>query len=50
MLIIADGTIQHVHIGGGGAKEMLLRQEKQLKEEIRALLIELGEKGDCNEQ
>ena len=50
MLIIADGTIQHVHIGGGGAQEMLLRQEKQLKEEIKALLIELGEKGDCNEQ
>jgi thiol-disulfide isomerase/thioredoxin len=50
MLIIANGTIQHVHIGGGGAQEMLLRQENQLKEEIKALLIELGEKGDCNEQ
>jgi thiol-disulfide isomerase/thioredoxin len=46
MVIIANRTIQHVHIGGGGAQEMLLRQEKQLKEEIKALLIELGEKGD----
>jgi len=50
MFIIADGTIQHVHIGGGGAQKMLLRQEKQLKEEIKALLVELGEKGDHNEQ
>lgn len=50
MLIIADGTIQHVHIGGGGAKKMLLRQESQLKEEIKALLTELGKKGDRNEQ
>lgn len=44
MLIIANGTIQHVHIGGGGAQKMLLRQEKQLKEEIKALLIELGKR------
>ena len=50
LLVIADGTIRHVHIGGGGAQKMLLRQEKQLKEEIKALLVELGEKGDCNEQ
>jgi thiol-disulfide isomerase/thioredoxin len=50
MFIIANGTIQNVHIGGGGDKKMLLRQEKQLKEETKALLIELDEKGDCNEQ
>jgi thiol-disulfide isomerase/thioredoxin len=50
MFIIANGTIQQVHIGGGGAQEMLLRQEKQLKEEIKALLIEPGVKGDCYER
>ena len=44
MIIIADGMIKHVHIGGGGDKKMLLRQEKQLKEEIKVLLAELGEK------
>jgi thiol-disulfide isomerase/thioredoxin len=43
-IIIANGMIKHVHIGGGGDKKMLLRQEKQLKEEIKALLAELGEK------
>lgn len=44
MIIIAERTIKHVHIGGGGDKKMLLRQEKQLKEEIKVLLTELGEK------
>ncbi len=44
MIIIANGMIKHVHIGGGGDKKMLLRQEKQLKEEIKVLLAELGEK------
>ena len=43
-IIIANGMIKHVHIGGGGDKKMLLRQEKQLKEEIKVLLAELGEK------
>lgn len=38
MIIVADGMIKHVHIGGGGDKKMLLRQEKQLKEEIKVLL------------
>jgi len=44
MIIIANGIIKHVHIGGGGDKKMLLRQEKQLKEEIKVLLAELSEK------
>ena len=43
-IIIADGLIKQVHIGGGGDKKMLLRQEKQLKEEIKVLLAELDKK------
>ena len=43
-IIIFDGKIKHVHIGGGGDKKMLLRQEKQLKEEIKVLLAELDGK------
>ena len=44
MFIIADETIKQVHIGGGGDKQMLIRQEAQLKAEIRDLLAELGKK------
>ena len=40
VVIISDGVIKHYHIGGGGDRKMLLRQEEQLKQEIKALLAE----------
>ncbi len=40
MVIISDGTIRHVHIGGATGPEMLKIQQDQLKNEIATLLSE----------
>ena len=40
MVIIFDGTIRHIHLGGAKESEMVKIHEEQLKNEIEGLLSE----------